>query len=59
MVESVVSLATWCQFLFMITVSSLPMSEKEVTRGECFFLSVMFVGITGDCGRGSRLFLCF
>ena len=31
MVESVVSLATLCQFLCMITVSCLPMSEKGLT----------------------------
>ena len=35
------------------------MSENEVTMGRIFFLSVMFVGITGGCGRGSRLFYVF
>ena len=33
MVESVVSLATSHQFLCIIAVSSLPMSEKGVTMG--------------------------
>ena len=33
MVESVVSLATLCQFLCIIVVSSFPMSEKGVTMG--------------------------
>ena len=31
MVESVVSVATLCQFLCIIPVSSFPMSEKGVT----------------------------
>ena len=31
--ESVVSLTTLCQFLCMITVSYLPISEKGVTMG--------------------------
>ena len=33
MVESVVSLATMCQFLCMMAVSCLPMSEKGVIMG--------------------------
>ena len=33
MVESVVPLAIWYQFLCMVAVSSLPMSEKGVTMG--------------------------
>ena len=33
MVESVVSLAIWCQFQCIIAVSSLSMSEKGVTMG--------------------------
>ena len=37
MVESVVSLAIWCQFLCIIAVSSLPMSEKGVTMGRMLF----------------------
>ena len=33
MVESVVSLATFCQFLCMIVVGCFPISEKGVTTG--------------------------
>ena len=33
MVESVMSLTTLCQFLCIIALSSLPMSEKGVTMG--------------------------
>ena len=28
-------------------------------RGKCWSLHLVFVGITGNCGCGSRLFLCF
>ena len=59
MVESVVSLATMCQFLCMMAVSCLPMSEKGVIMGECWFLYVVFIGITGNCGCGSWLFYVF
>ena len=61
MVESVVSLGTMCQFLCIMVVSCLPMSEKGVIieLEECWSLYVVFVGITGNCGCGSRLFLCF
>ena len=45
-VESVVSLAIVCKFLSIVTVNSLPMSEKELQCGECLFLSVVFVRIT-------------
>ena len=38
-VESVASVAIWCQFLCIIDVSSLPMSENGVTMGR-MFLSV-------------------
>ena len=41
MVESVVSLATMCQFLCMMAVSCLPMSEKGVIMGR------MLVAICG------------
>ena len=34
MVESVVSLAILCQFLCIIAVSNLLMSEKKVTMGK-------------------------
>ena len=44
-VESVVSLAMVCQFLCIVVVNSLPM---ELQWGECWFLSVVFVGITGN-----------
>ena len=33
MVENVVSLAIWIQFLCIVAVNSLPMSEKGVTMG--------------------------
>ena len=52
-------MATLCQFLCIIAVSSLLMSEKGVSMGECWFLPVVLVGITGDCGCGSRLFYVF
>ena len=52
-----VSLAIWCQFLCIVAVSSCPCLRKELQWGECGFLPVVFVGVTGDCGYGSRLFL--
>ena len=36
MVETVVSLATMCQFLCMMAVSCLPISEKGVLMGRMF-----------------------
>ena len=36
-----------------------PCLRMELWWGECWFLYVVFVGITGNCGCGSRLFLCF
>ena len=36
MVVSVVSLAILCQFLCIISVSSLPMSKKGITMGRTF-----------------------
>ena len=39
------SLAMVCQFLCIVVVNSLPM---ELQWGECWFLSVVFVGITGN-----------
>ena len=59
MVESVVSLATMCQFLCMMAVSCLTMSENGVMVGRMLVSVCVFVGITGNCGCGSRLFLCF
>ena len=41
------SLAIWCQFLCIIAVSSLPMSENEVTMGRMFF-SVGFFYVFND-----------
>ena len=41
MVESVVSLAIVCQFLCMVAVNSLPVSEKGVTMGRM---------LVSDCG---------
>ena len=35
-VESVVSLAIVCQFLYIVTVNSLPMSEEAVMMGRTF-----------------------
>ena len=59
-VESVMSLATVCQFLGIVAVNSLPMSEIEVTTGRMLLLSVVFFGIAGYWGCGSRrLSLCF
>ena len=49
------SLAIWCEFLCILDVSSLPMSENGVTVGRL----MMFVGITGGCGRGSEVFFMF
>ena len=37
MMESVASLAIWCQFLCIVDVSSLPMSENVVIIGRIFF----------------------
>ena len=42
----------------MTAVSCLPMSEKGVIMGR-MFLYVMFAGIAGNCGCGSRLFYVF
>ena len=47
-----VPLAIEYQFLCIVAVNSLPKSEKEITLGECWFLSVVFVGIIGNCGCG-------
>ena len=35
------------------------MSEKGVTMGRMLFLSPVFVGMTGNCGCGSRFFYTF
>ena len=59
MVEGVLLLATMCQFLCTMAVNCLPMSKKGVLWGECWFLYVVFVGATGNCGCGSRLFYVF
>ena len=45
---NVVSLVMVCQFLCIFAVNSLAMSEKGVTTGKSWFLSVAFVGITGN-----------
>ena len=45
-VENKVSQATVCQFLYMVVVNDLPMSEKGVTMGR-MFLYVLSVEITG------------
>ena len=45
MVESVVSLEALCQFLCMIAVSCLPMSEKGVTIGR---MLVSVCGVSWD-----------
>ena len=44
-VETVVSQANVCQFLYMVVVNDSPMSEKEVTMGR-IFLYVVSVDIT-------------
>ena len=44
-IESVVSQAIACQFLYMVVVNDLPMSEKGVAMGRMFFY-VVFVEIT-------------
>ena len=59
MLESVLSLATMYQFLCTMAVSCLPMSEKGLLWGECWFLYVVFVGATGNFGCGSKLFYIF
>ena len=46
-----------CQFLCIFAAVSLAMSEKGVTIGECWFLSVVFVGITGNCVVGQGFFM--
>ena len=43
MLENVVSLATMCQFLFMMAVSCLPMSKRRVIMGR------MLVFVCGVC----------
>ena len=53
MVESVVSLATMCQFLCMMAVSCLPMSEKEVIMGR---MLVSVCGVRWD-NRQLRLWI--
>ena len=45
MLKSVVSLAKLCQFLCMIAVSCLPMSEKGVTIGR---MLVSVCGVSWD-----------
>ena len=56
MVESVMSLTTLCQFLCIIALSSLPMSEKGVTMGR---MLVSFCGVRWDdrCKKNFLLLL--
>ena len=56
-VESVVSQAIVCQFLYMVVVNDLPMSEKGVTVGR-MFLYVVSIEITSYyCCRQSLFYV--
>ena len=56
MVESVMSLTTLCQFLCIIALSSLPMSEKGVTIGR-MLASVCGVRWDDRCKKNFLLLL--
>ena len=56
MVESVMSLTTLCQFLCIIALSSLPMSEKGVTMGR-MLVSVCGVRWDDRCKKNFLLLL--
>ena len=59
MVESVVSLATMCQFLCMMAVICLSMSENGVIMGKMLVQVCVVHWEKGNCGCGSRLFYVF
>ena len=40
LVESVILLAIWCQFLCIIALSSFPISSNGVTMGRMFFFGL-------------------
>ena len=46
--------ANFCIWLLWVVCQCL---RKELQWGKCWFLYVVFVGVTGDCGCRSRLFL--
>ena len=52
------SLAVVCQFLCIVAVNSLPMSEKRVIIWR-IFVTVSGVRCDNKLRCGSRLFLCF
>ena len=54
--ESMASLVILCQFLYMVIVNDLPMSEKRVTIGNCFLLYMVYVEITSYCWCRWELF---
>ena len=54
-----VSLAIACQFLCIVALNNLSMSEKGVTKRRILVSGYGVVGITGYFGCGSRVFYVF
>ena len=48
--------ANFCVWWLWVVCQCL---SEELQRVECWFLYMVFIGITGNCGCGSRLFFMF